>query len=340
MTDHTTAWERFDDWIKKVIELRGTDLHLVPGYKPMARVDGELQPIDDFVLNAEQTHWVGISLFGNSVMHDLGYQGHMQKTRTYGDTVADITLATAGGEKTVVVRLHGGKIPTLEEVGLSERVTELLSPTAGILLVAGPHSSGKTTTLYALVDWINRNSNVKICTVERPRWHLFQPAKALVQQHEVGLDGQTAAAVITSALRQAPNVLMLGEIEDFESLGAALGAAETGHLVIVQVHAVDAADAIQRIIEAAPESMHAQVKRQLAETLRGVTVQRLARHKDGRRRTAVYDIIGEGARKFIDGGKPDAGFYISRAQDGIKQLEDAGSISKEEAERLRREVGA
>ena len=78
----------------------------------------------------------------------------------------------------------------------------------------------------------------------------------------------------------------------------------------------------------------------LAETLRGVTVQRLARHKDGRRRTAVYDIIGEGARKFIDGGKPDAGFYISRAQDGIKQLEDAGSISKEEAERLRREVGA
>ena len=129
-------------------------------------------------------------------------------------------------------------------------------------------------------------------------------------------------------------------LRDRYELAGALHAAETGHLVIVQVHAGDAREAVERIVSAAPEGMQAKVQKQLAETLRGITVQRLARHNDGRVRTAIYDVIGEGARKFAQGGTPDAGFYICRAQDGIKQLEDDGKIDKEEAERLRREVGA
>ncbi|MCB9933684.1 MAG: Flp pilus assembly complex ATPase component TadA, partial [Planctomycetes bacterium] len=179
MTDHTTAWERFEGWIKKVIELRGTDLHLVPGYKPMARVEGKLQPVDDLLLTREQTHWVGVSLFGNSVLYDMGHLACMNQSRTYGDTIADIALATAGGAKTVAVRLHGGKIPSLEEVNLPERVTELLKAPNGVILVSGPHGSGKTTTLYALVDWINRNRPVHVCTVEKPRHYLFKPLQAV-----------------------------------------------------------------------------------------------------------------------------------------------------------------
>ena len=340
MADHTTAWERFEDWIKKVIELRGTDLHLVPGYKPMARVDGKLQQVDDLLLTREQTHWVGVCLFGNQVLYEMGYPAYMHQSRTYGDTIADISLATAGGGKTVAVRLHGGKIPSIEDVNLPERVTELLNAPNGIVLVAGPHGSGKTTTLYALVDWINRNRALHICTVEKPRHYMFKPLQAVVSQREVGLDGANHAAVLQAAMQQDPDVIMIGEIEDFETLAGALHAAETGHLVIVQVHAGDAREAVERIVSAAPEGMQAKVQKQLAETLRGITVQRLARHNDGRVRTAIYDVIGEGARKFAQGGTPDAGFYICRAQDGIKQLEDDGKIDKEEAERLRREVGA
>lgn len=338
MSDHTTAWERFDDWIKKAIEHGMTDMHLVPNYKPMGRLKGDLQPLDDLVLTREMTHWVAICLHGNDAMYDAN-QGFWNTSRTYGDTLADITTVKAGGAKTVVLRFHGGRIPTLAESNVPDKVTELLKAPHGIILVAGPHGSGKTTTLYAMTDWINRNLSVKICTVERPRWYLMQPARALVQQHEVGMDGYSFGQLLTASMRQAPNVLMLGEVEDFETLAGAINAAETGHLVLVQVHAKDAADAVQRFIQAAPEGMQEQVMRQLGECLRGVLVQRLARKPDGKR-VAVCDILNEGARKLIDGGKPDAGFYLARVQDEIRKLEQAGTIDKAEAERLQREVGS
>jgi Tfp pilus assembly pilus retraction ATPase PilT len=162
----------------------------------------------------------------------------------------------------------------------------------------------------------------------------------MIQQREVGLDGPTPAALIEAAMHQDLDVLMIGDIEDFETLALVLRAAETGHLVLVQVHARDAAEAVQRFIEAAPESMQGQVRRQLSECLRGVVVQRLARKVDGKTRVAVCDVLGEGARKFVDGGKPDPGFFLARVQDEIRKLESAGEIDKAEAERLQREVGS
>lgn len=339
MADHTTAWEKLDDWIKQAIELGATDLHLVPNYKPMGRIKGELQPLDELVLTREMTHWVGVCLHGNQTMYEGG-PGYWHVTRTYGDKLADITTASAGGAKTITVRFHGGKIPTIEETNLPEKVTELLKATHGIVLVGGPHGSGKTTTLYSLLDWINRNRSVHICTVEKPRWFILQPAKALVQQHEVGLDGYSFSELLTVSLRQAPNVLMIGEVEDFDTLASVIHAAETGHLVFVQVHARDAADAVNRFLQAAPEGMQEQVKRQLRETLRGVTMQRLAKRADGKGRVAVYDILNESVRKLVDGVTPDAGFFLARANDQIETHEKAGTITREEAERLRHEFGA
>lgn len=339
--DHTEAWMKWDGWLKKCIELRASDLHLVPGYKPMARVNGELQPIDDLVLDRSQTRWVAICLFDNGADYQLQGQGYMHQSRTLNDTViADIVAASSGGNKSITVRFHGGSIPTLEEGNIPAAVTALLKAPNGLILVAGPHGSGKTTTLYALTEWINQNRGVHICTVEKPRHYLLKPAKALVQQREIGLDGPTAGTLIAAAMQQDLDVLMVGEIEDFDTLVGCVGAAETGHLVLVQVHANDAREAVTRIIDAAPDSMQAGIKKRLSECLRGVLVQRLARKTDGKGRVAVCNILGEGARKFIEGGTPDKGFYMARAEDELRKLEDKLAIKTEEADRLRREFGA
>lgn len=340
MTDHTKAWEKFDDWIKQGIEMRASDLHLVPGYKPSLRVDGGLKPIDDMVLTGEQTHWIGVCLFGNSIGYELAGTGARHLARTHGDMIVDITVASAGGNKTVCARMHGGEIPTFERVDLPERTKELLNAPNGIILVSGPNGSGKTTTLYSMTDWINANRAVHICTVEQPRHYVFKKKQAIVQQREVGLDGPSAATLIEVSMKQDPDVVMVGDVEDFETLAGMLHAAETGHLVLVQVHAKDAADAVERIIDAAPESMHSQVKRQLAECLRGITVQRLARNASGKGRRAIYDVMNESARKLVSGATPDAGFYLARAIEKIDVYEKDGTLSREESERMRHEFGA
>ncbi|MBZ0134910.1 MAG: Flp pilus assembly complex ATPase component TadA [Planctomycetes bacterium] len=340
MSDHTKAWEKFDDWIKQGIEMRASDLHLVPGYKPSLRVDGTLKPIDDMILNSEQTHWIGVCLFGNSVSYELAGAGARHLARTHGDIIVDITVASAGGNKTVCVRMHGGEIPSFEKVDLPERTIELLKAPNGIILVAGPNGSGKTTTLYSMTDWINANRAVHICTVEQPRHYVFKRKQAIVQQREVGLDGPSAATLVEVSMKQDPDVIMVGDVEDFETLAGILHAAETGHLVLVQVHAKDARDAVERIIDAAPQSMHTQVKRQLGECLRGITIQRLAKFADGKVRRAVYDVMNESARKLVNGATPDAGYYLARAVDQVGTHEKAGSITREEGERLRHEFGA
>jgi twitching motility protein PilT len=339
MAEHTEAWEKFDGWIKQGIEQSASDLHLVPGYKPSLRVDGKLEPVDEMLLTSEQTHWVGVCLFGNSVGYDLAAGGGKHLSRTYGDKIVDITVASASGSKTVCARIHGGEIPSFERVNLPERTKELLYAPNGVILVAGPHGSGKTTTLYSMVDWINANRPVHLCTVENPRHFVLKHRQAIVQQREVGLDGPSAAALIEVTMKQDPDVMMVGEIEDFETLAGVLHAAETGHLMLVQVHAHDAAEAVQRIVDAAPESMHDQVRRQLGECLRGISVQRLARRAGGNGRVAVYEVMNESARKLAKGAAPDAGFYLARAADQIKEYEEAGTINKEEAERMRRDFG-
>jgi twitching motility protein PilT len=341
MVEHTIAWESLEDWIKQGVEQRASDIHLVPGYRPMLRRDGKLVPLNDIMLMPAMTHWVYVCLFENRGYHYGGYEqgGYSHVSRTYGDTIADISAASTGGAKSISIRLHGGVIPELDKSNVPMRVTELLNAPNGLILVAGPHGSGKTTTLYMLTEWINRNRPVHLCTVERPRHYLFQPKQAMIQQREVGLDGPTPAALVAAAMHQDLDVLMVGDIEDFDTLAGVLNAAQTGHLVLVQVHAKDAADAVQRIIDAAPDGMQGTVRRQLAECLRGVLVQRLAKKTDGKR-VAVCEILNEGARKFIDGGKPDAGFYLARVQNEIRKLEQAGTIDKAEAERLQREVGS
>lgn len=338
--DHTIAWMKLDDWVKRVLELRGSDLHLVPGNRPTARVDGKLVAIDDMTLHPSQTRWVAVCMYPNGVEYQFQGGGYAHTSRKFHDVLADVTAASAGGDISVTLRFHAQAVPSLAQCDLPPVVTQLLNAPNGIVIVAGPHSSGKTTTLYALLNWINENRECVISTVERPRHYLLPRGKSILQQREVGLDGPTPAQLVAAAMHQDVDVLMLGEIEDFDTLGAVLHAAETGHLVLVQIHAADAREAVERILFAAPEGMQSQVKKQLAQTLRGVVTQRLVHKADGRGRAAIHGILGEGARKYIDGAEPDAGLWLARMQDAVARLLGEGKITAAEAERARREIGA
>jgi twitching motility protein PilT len=336
MADHTVAWERFDDWLKRLLEMRGSDLHLVPGYKPRARVDGVLQDLDDLVLTREQTNWVATGLFGAT--HHYDPVGRTNRVLG-GGMLADIFVSRAGGDITVSVRVHGGPIPSLKDIEAPDEITTMLSAPAGIIVVAGPHGSGKTTTLYSMADWINNHRNVHMCTVENPRWHLFEKSTALVQQHEVGKDGPDVASLLRDAMLKAPEVLMAGEVEDLETLATCITAAETGHLVLLHLNATSIRDAVERLALCAPPDMQPGVRAQLKQHLRGVMVQRLAK-KQTKGRAPVYELVGEAAGKLAEGGDLDDKDYIAKAADRIQQLEDAGTITPDEVVRLRREFSA
>ncbi|MBX3460105.1 MAG: Flp pilus assembly complex ATPase component TadA [Planctomycetes bacterium] len=337
---HMTAWERFDDWINKALEMSATDIHIVPGYHPKVRVRGELRDLDDLLITPAQTSWIRTSLFQQGYYAPPS-SGALQRSLPVGERkLADVTCASAGGEFSVAIRLHAGEVPGLDEAGYPPTIKKLLEAPNGLVLIAGPHGSGKTTTLYAATNWINQQRAVHICTAEKPRHYLFPRGKAIVQQREVGLDGASHTELVHTAMQQDCDVVMVGEIESFDTLAAVLHTAETGHLVLVQVHADSVEDAVQRLLEAAPPGMEEMNRRRLHATLRGVVMQRLITKKDGRTRVAVCEVIGEGARKFIDAGKPDAGFYLTRAHDEIAKLLDKGEVTPEAADRLRREFGA
>jgi twitching motility protein PilT len=336
--DHTLAWIKLDEWINRALEMGAFDLFLIPGHKPTCRVAGEFKVVEDIVLDRSQTRWVGVCCAEREI--DYMNQGYISTLRPIDDTrYAELVFARASGNVSVTLKFRGGKIPSFEETNVPISVTKLLQAPNGLIIMAGPHASGKTTTLYMLVQWLNESRAMNISTVEKPRHYLLKPAKSMIQQREVGRDCPTAASAIDAAMHQDIDAIMVGEVADFDTLAGVLNAAETGHLVLIQMHANDAREAIERLVNAAPESMQAQVKRQLSQNLRGVIVQRLA-NATPKGRIAVCDVLGEGARKLVDGGRLDAGSHLTRVQDEIAKLEAARKITAEEAARLLREVGA
>lgn len=279
--------------IAAAIGKKASDLLIVPGQPTRIRVDGEIQPFDGGTFTPDQTREFAKSVFGEERLSEIPRHGYLDTARYFdGGAIVRISAALSNGAYTIGVRIRStDAIPSLEKVGLPEAVKKLLTMPNGLILVAGPHGSGKTTTLYSMVDWINHNRAVHLCTVEDPRHYAIKPAKALVQQREVGSDVSSAAAGIAAAMRQDLDVILVGEIADIETLGAAAQAAETGHLVLTQVHADSAADAVTRLLEAAPEDMRPMFQRQLAATIRGITCQRLLKSGDGKHRTAVYELV-------------------------------------------------
>ncbi|MCC6574658.1 MAG: Flp pilus assembly complex ATPase component TadA [Planctomycetes bacterium] len=294
MAKATKQLDTFDALLADAVAAKATDLLLVAGHPPQARIDGEFKRQGKRVLAATDTEAFARALFDDKCLkEEVPAYGFSITTRQAGsEGYARVAVSRAAGAFSLNARLHGhAPIPSVKECRLPAAAISLLEQPNGLVVVAGPQGSGKTTTLYSLVDWINQNRAVHICTVEKPRHYGLRPAKAIIQQREVGVDVNSYPAGIAAAMNQDLDVLMPGEIEDFETLGATLYAAETGHLVLTQLHGNSVGDALERLVEAAGETSAGTVRRQLAEALRGVVFQRLLRSVSGKGRVAVYEVM-------------------------------------------------
>jgi twitching motility protein PilT len=284
-----------------------SDLHLAAGSAPAVRVRGELHPVDDLTpLTPEQTQQLLYRILSTE-----------QQKRLEIDRQIDVSYSVPGVARFRVnvffqqeaigaaFRLIPQKIRSLEELGLPEALHELTERPRGLVLVTGPTGSGKSTTLASLIDEINRTRSAHILTIEDPIEFLHPHRRCVVNQREIGTDALGFAEALRAALRQDPDVILLGEMRDLETIATALTAAETGHLVFGTLHTRGAAGTIDRIIDVFPAAQQSQVRAQIAGALEGVVTQSLLPTADGQGRVAAIEILlpDDAVRNLIRQGK-------------------------------------
>ncbi|MBL8804924.1 MAG: type IV pilus twitching motility protein PilT [Planctomycetes bacterium] len=276
-----------------VIEKGASDLHLNPGRPPVIRHQGELvsipgTPVLDDATNEQlcralctQAQWdevarVGTTDFG--IAHESGNRFRASVFRQRGRYSA-------------VLRLIPNRLLSFDQIGLPEAAKEVLRRPRGLVLVTGPTGSGKTTTLATMIDWINQNLDRHIITIEDPIEYYHSHKKSLVTQRELGADVPSFPEALRRALRQDPDVILLGEMRDLDTISAAITAAETGHLVFGTLHTTGSARTVDRIIDAYPTNQQEQVRAQLSVSIVAVISQVLLPRKDKRGRVAGFEIM-------------------------------------------------
>jgi len=283
----------FADLLLEVIERNASDLHLTAGAHPTVRVRGRLQPLEDYpVMTTEQTRETVYSILSND-----------QRQRLETDWQIDFAYAIPGRARFRVnayyqrsaigaaFRLIPFSIKTVDELGLPLVLHELAKRPRGFVLVTGPTGSGKSTSLAAVIDEINSTREEHIMTIEDPIEFLHGHKKCIVNQREIGSDASSFAAGLKSALRQDPDVILVGEMRDLETIHTALTAAETGHLVFATLHTQDTPQTIDRIIDVFPASQQQQVRVQLSVALQGIITQQLLPTADGAGRVAACEVL-------------------------------------------------
>lgn len=270
-----------------------SDVHLKVGRPPMMRLNGDLVPVvGNRALELEDLQKYIFALLNPA-----------QKARLESEREMDFSFQIRGmarfrgnafyqkGNLGAAFRLIPAVVPTLEQLGLAGVLKELVVKNQGLFLVTGPTGSGKSTTLAALIDYVNATSPVHIITLEDPIEFVYEDKKAIVNQREIGADTLGFAQGLRRALRQDPDIILIGELRDSETIVTAMNAAETGHLVLGTLHTNDAKQAIDRVVDTFPPDAQHQIRMQLAKCLVGVTAQRLVKRADGQGQVAIQEIM-------------------------------------------------
>lgn len=271
-----------DDILKIVVERGASDLHLQAGTPPMLRLHKHLLPIGTETLTGG-----GIEALVFPIMNDdqkAVFKQHMDFDFSYsvrGLARFRVNVFRQRGTMAVTMRRIPFNIPDLDSLGLPDSVKELTKLEKGFVLVTGPTGHGKSTTLAAIIDKINQERDVHTVTVEDPVEFLFQHRKGIVVQRELGEDTESFAHALRAVLREDPDIILVGELRDLETIGAALTAAETGHLVFGTLHTNSAPQSIDRIIDVFPAGQQGQIRVQLANVLSAIVTQQLLPRKDG-----------------------------------------------------------
>ncbi|MBI1922119.1 MAG: type IV pilus twitching motility protein PilT [Geobacter sp.] len=280
------------------VKARGSDIHIKGGLPPVVRIDGKLRPIP----NAPR--------LTPDVVKNMAFSLMNERQRKQFDETYEIDLAygvpglgrfrvniySQRGALALVFRAIPIDIPSLEVLNLPKILEKISVEERGLILVTGTTGSGKSTTLAAMIDYINSNRTCNIITIEDPVEYLHRDRKSLISQREVGLDTISFGNALKSALRQDPDVILVGEMRDLETIETALTAAETGHLVLSTLHTMDAAETVNRIISVFPPFQQRQIRLQLSNVLKAVVAQRLVPRADGKGRVPAVEVMIATAR--------------------------------------------
>jgi len=325
----TAAPQSIDELLTQMAELEASDLHLTSGAEPVVRVRGRLERLD------------GTDKLTPEVVRDLVYrilsteQQKILETKRSVDFAYSLPAvarfrvnvffqrATLGA----AFRMIPTQIKSFAELGLPNQLEALAAEPRGLVLVTGPTGSGKSTTLATIIDLINRTRQEHILTIEDPIEFLHWHRSCIVNQREVGADTHSFADALRAALRQDPDVVLVGEMRDLETISTALTAAETGHLVLATLHTQSAPQTIDRIIDVFPAEQQDQVRIQLASTLQGIVTQTLVPTADGRGRAAALEILlpDDAVRNLIRQGKIEQIYSVIQTATarGMQTMEQA-----------------
>ncbi len=279
--------------LHKLTELGGSDLHITTGTAPLVRVHGEIHPLDGYrPLSSSETKQLAYSVLTDAQKHR--FEENLELDFSFG--VKGLSRFRANifnqrGAVGAVFRAIPYEIKSFDDLGLAQVVKDLCSKPRGLVLVTGPTGSGKSTTLAAMIDKINKERHEHILTIEDPIEFLHNHKNCIVNQREVNADTKGFAEALRTALRQDPDVVLVGEMRDLETIESALRIAETGHLTFATLHTNSAVSTINRIIDVFPSMQQAQVRAQLSLTLEGILCQTLLPRADGRGRALAMEIL-------------------------------------------------
>lgn len=298
-----------------------SDLHLTVNSRPIVRVTGDLQPYTKY---QQVLSFVELTEIAKYMMKEEQYHDFLER----GEYDFSYSMQSIGrfrvnayhqrGAVSMALRIIPNQVPSLEELGLPPVVKELATRKNGLVLCTGPTGSGKSTTLASMLDLINRNRTCHIITLEDPIEYLHSHKKSLIHQREIGADTRSFAAGLRAALRQDPDVILVGEMRDLETISIAIEAAETGHLVFATLHTNDAPGTIDRIIDVFPPNQQQQIKTQLSTVIQGIIAQQLLKRIDRPGRVAAVEVMvaNPAIRNLIREGK--AHQIYSAMQTGAK----------------------
>ena len=283
----------FSEVLRRMVESRASDVHLTSGFPPAMRDKGDICPMEGFpVLNSQMTREVVYGILNDD-----------QRKRFENNQQLDFAYAIPGvarfrvncffqrGTVSAAFRLVPQDIPALDSLGVPQVLHELCEKPRGFVLVTGPTGSGKSTTLAAMIDVINSGHQDHILTIEDPIEFLHNHKSSIVNQREIGSDAPDFALGLRAALREDPDVILVGEMRDLETISTALTAAETGHLVFATLHTQSTAQTVDRVIDVFPPEQQAQVRTQLAIALQGIVTQQLLPTSDGRGRVVACEVL-------------------------------------------------
>jgi len=269
--------QRMKNLLRLVAQQNASDLHLVVGRHPTLRLDGKLYPLtQENILSPEDTRALGDVLLSEDNKKKLIEEGQVDFSYNFEDKARFRTnIFFQQGDMSIAMRMVSGRLSTLEELNIPPILYEFTHKPQGLLIITGPVGHGKSTTLSALVDFINHNEDKHIITIEDPIEYIYEQDRCIINQREVGRDTKSFPDGLRSVFREDANVVLIGELRDLDTISTAITAAETGHLILTTLHTNDTSQTIDRIIDVFPAHQQNQVRSQLASVLLGVISQRL-----------------------------------------------------------------